>query len=345
MATKGKGYITFRDINSGTLPDGTIDKEIVELCAKENPALEDVLWKECRQGREDIVTQRTGIPEAVFRAFYEGVQGSKSSKKQVTNSCGTVSTAVRFDARLYDSHPDKAQFLMDEVEQHGEAMGQGAATALFYGDVSTNPKGINGFAKTFGQTAAADSDEDEAAFYALNGSRASGASASKLRSVFIVGWGKKSAHGIYPQGTSVGMQKGKLEFPYLPDEDDATKLLRTGVQEMNWDIGLNIRDFRYCGRIANLELDLGFGTTGNPDYVELLQRLTCRVKQSAGVTTRLYMSRLTFELFATHFYRKTMGNAVKYADLEQRITGSLMGIPVGLCDAMNVNEAFVNPKA
>lgn len=345
MATKGKSYITFRDINSGTLPDGTIDREVVELCARENPALEDVVWKECGKGREDITTIRTGIPEAVFRAYYEGVQGSKSSKKQVTNSCGTISTAVRFDARLYDDSKDKAAFLLDEVEQHAESMGQGAASALFYGNVSDNPKGFNGFAKTLSLTAGSVTDDNDAAFYTLNGQRAANTSAAMLRSVFMVGWGKKSAHGIYPEGSSMGLQRGKLEFPYVPDEDDATKMLRTGIQEMNWNLGLNIRDFRYCGRIANIEAEAAFNAaTGFPDYVELLQRLACRVKQG-GVTTRLYMARITFEIFSTAFYRKTMGNAVKYADLSQKLPSSLMGINVGICDALNVNESLVAAKA
>jgi len=341
MATKGSQYITFRDINSGRLPDGMLDKDVVELIAKENPALDDVVWKECSKGREDITTIRTGIPEAVFRAYYEGVQGSKGSKRQVANTCGTISTAVEFDARLYDDSKDKTAFLMDEVEQHAEAIGQGAATALFYGDVKSNPKGFNGFAKTYCATAKAASDTDEAAYYVLNGSRASNGSTAMLRSLFMIGWGKKSAHGIYPEGTSMGLQRGKLEFTYVADPDDSSKKLRIGIQELNMNVGLNIRDFRYCGRIANIEADAAISvTSGMPDYVELLTRLSCRVKQE-GVNARLYMCRAVWEAYCAAFYRKTAGNAVKFADLGQRLPASLMGIGVGICDALNVNETTV----
>jgi hypothetical protein len=339
MATKGSQYITFRDINSGRLPNGLLDKDVVELTARENPAIQDVFWKECSKGREDITTIRTGIPEAAFRAYYEGVQGSKSSKKQVANSCGTVSTMVKFDARLYDESKDKAAFLLDEVEEHAEAMGQGAATALFYGDIKDNPKGINGISKTFSLTAATSSDQDVAAYYGLNASRSSNATTAALRSIFMVGWGKKSAHGIYPEGTSMGLQRGKLDFVYA--DDGTSKTMRWGIQEMNWNIGLNIRDFRYCGRIANIESETAFAASGVPDYVELLQRLTCRVKQE-GVTTSLYMSRIVWEIMTVQFYRKTMGNAVKYADLGQKVPASLMGVSVGVCDALNVNESFVS---
>lgn len=341
MATKGSQFITFRDILSGRTPDGLLDKDVVEVIAKENPALDDIVWKQCSKGREDITTIRSGIPAAVFRAYYEGVQGSKGSKKQVANTCGTISSAIKIDMRLYDESADKAAFLMDEVEQHAEVMGQGTASALFYGDIADDPKGFNGFAKTFGYLTKSDSDVDEAAYYVLNGSRATGGSTAMLRSIFMVGWGKKSAHGIYPQNTSMGLQRGRLVETYVADEDDSTKMLRVGIQELNWNVGLNIRDFRYCGRIANFEADAAISvTSGMPDYVELLTRLTTRVKQE-GVTPRLYMCRAVWEAMCVAFYRKTAGNAVKFADLGQRIPASLMGIGVGVCDALNVNETTV----
>lgn len=343
MATIGNQYITFRDINAGRLPSGQFDREIVEVIAKENPVLDDIVWKECNKGREDITTIRTGIPEAVFRAYYEGVQGTKGSKKQVANSCGTLSTAIEMEGRLYEDTQDKAQMLLDEVQIHADSMGQGAAAALFYGDIKDNPKGFNGLAKTFGAYAKTSSANDESAYYVLNGAKASNPSTSMCRSIFMVGWGQRSAHGIYPQGTGMGLRRGKLRDVYVPDPEDNTKKLLMYIQEMNWDIGLNIRDFRYCGRIANIEADAGLATSGQPDYVELIQRLTCRVKQN-GVKPCLYMSRSVWEIVTTAFFRKTAGNAVKYGDLSQRLLPTLMGFPVGVCDALETNETAV-PQA
>lgn len=342
MATLGKNYITFRDINSGRLPDGTMDRDIVELMARENPALDDILFKQCSHGREDITTIRTGIPEAAWRAYYEGVQGAKSSKKQVANACGTLSTAIEFDARLYEDTDDKAAFLLDEAEASAEGMGQAAAAALFYGDIKNDPKGINGLAKVFSLATGNNTDQDESAHYVFNAMRGSNSSAAMLRSIFLVGWGKKAICGLYPKGADMGLKRGKLEFHYTEQSDG--KKLKMGIQELNWNLGLNVKDFRYGGRIANIELDKAFDASGVPDYVELLMRLQSRVKQE-GVTTRFYMSRLAFEALETQFYRKTMGNAVQYADMAQRMPASIRGIPVGLCDAMELNETQVPVKS
>lgn len=347
MATIGSRYITFRDIQSGRTPNGFVDRDIVEMMAQENPVLQDVLWKQCNKGREDFVTIRTGMPEAVVRAFYEGWKGSKSSKRQVTNACCRVSTGIEFDWALYSADKDKAAFLSDEQRAHSSVVGDKVASLLFYGTTEGDPKGINGFGRTFGQFGAVTgsgmvTDDKLAAFYCLNAGKPAeaGSSASTIarRSIFLVGWGARSAHGIYPEGSSAGIEIGQLTDQFV--DDGAGGRLKMGLQEMNWSAGLNIRDFRFCGRVANINIMSDPSDANTPDVSLLLRRLVSRVKTN-GATQRLYMSRLTFEHVALQFERKTQGNAVKYADLEQKKDGALLGVPVALCDCMNGDEKEV----
>lgn len=341
MATRGSRYITFRDLASGRTPDGFVDREIVDLVSQENPVLQDVLWKQCNKGREDIVTIRSGLPEAVVRAYYEGWTGSKSSKRQVTNACCRVTTGIEFDWALYDQDKDKAAFLSDEQRAHSSVLGDKVAALLFYGDTKDDPKGINGFAKTFAEYGATSgagmmTDDKRAAFYCLS---AGGSGDTGLRSIFLAGWGAKSAHGIYPEATSAGIKIGQLTKQFV--DVDSGKRLEMGLQEMNWHAGLNIRDFRYCGRVANIQIQTDPCSNGAPDVAKLVRKLITRAK-STGVTQRLYMSRLVFEYVAEQFEKKTQGNAVKYADLEQKKDSSLLGIPVAFCDCMNGDEAAVS---
>ena len=342
MATKGSRYITFRDILSGRTPNGFVDKDIVELMAQENPVLQDVLWKQCNKGREDFVTIRTGMPEAVLRAFYEGFKGAKTSKRQVTNACATATTGIEFDWRMYEQDKDKAAFLADEQRAHSSILGDKVASLLFYGDVAGDPKGINGFAKTFGlygETSGANMvlDDAKAAFYCLNGGDNGGT--QERRSIFLIGWGARSAHGIFPEGSSAGIKIEQLTKQYVDDGDGGR--LAVGLQEMNWDCGLNIRDFRYCGRVCNINVASDPTGSGATDITKLVRKLVTRCR-STGVTQRLYMSRLVFEAVAEQFEKKTQGNAVKYADLEQKKDSALLGIPVSFCDCMNIDEAAVS---
>ena len=342
---KGSNYITFRDIQSGRLPNGNFDKDVVELMAQENPVLQDVLWKECSRGREDITTIRTGMPSATLRMFYQGVEGSKSAKKQVTNACCTVSTALTFDWRLYQQTKDKAAFLADEQRAHADVVGQGIARLLFYGDTDEDPRGINGFARTYCEFAKEGfTDDKKAQFYVLNGGHKTVETAdSALRSIYLIGWGVKSAHGLYPAESQMGIQINTLTQQYVDDTNGAGKL-NVGIQEMNWDAGLAIRDFRYCGRIANIDLTRAFDTSDVPDYTEKIRRLVCRVK-GEGVSQRLYMCRQMFEVLSTQFGRKTQENAIRYPDLLQKLDATILGIPVSFNDALNTDEQAVPEMA
>lgn len=337
MGTNSTRYITFRDLASGRTPNGFVDKEIVDLVTQENPVLQDILWKECNKGREDIVTIRSGMPEAVLRAYYEGWKGSKSSKKQVTNACCRVSTGIEFDWSLYDQDKDKAAFLTDEQKAHSSVLGDKVAALLTYGDTKDDPKGINGFCKTYGAYGAFTGsdmvvDDKISAFYTLS---AGGSGATGLRSIILAGWGANSMHGIYPEGTSAGIKIGQLTKQFV--DDGAGGRLEMGLQEMNWHAGLNIRDFRFGGRICNIQIETDPTSASAPDITKLVRKLVTRVK-SNGVTQRFYMPRLVFEHVAEQFDKKTQANAVKYADLEQKKDASLLGIPVAFCDCMNGDE-------
>jgi len=335
-------YITLRDINSGRKPDGSMDMDIVEIMAQENPVLQDIPWRECSKGREDVTTIRSGMPKATLRMFYEGVIGSKSTKKQVTNSCCTVSTALEIDMRQYKQTKDKEAYLADERRAHADVVGQGIARLLWYGDTKDDPRGINGIFRTQCEYAPSSATDDKlASFYVLNG----GASSGNLRSISLVGWNPKSIHGLYPQGTSMGLDVGELKDSYVDQvgPDGTTGRLLMGIQEMNWDAGLAIRDHRYIGRICNIDIASAFNSSGVPDYTEMLRRLVCRVK-SEGVNQRLYMCRMMFEALSVQFGRLTQANAVKYQDLQQKIEPSLLGIPVSFNDALNCDEVAV-PQA
>lgn len=343
MAEIGGRYFTFRDIEAGKRPDGTFDADVVNLMSQENPVLKDIPWKQCLRGREDVTTIRTGVPDAVLRMYYEGVRGSKGTKKQVVNSCATCSTAIEFDWRLYEQTDNRAAFLGDEQRAHADVIGQLVATALFYGDIAANPKGINGFAKTLSVYGANGStvcnDTANAAHYVYSAG-ATGGNAHR-RSIFLIGWGARSAHGIYPQGTSAGIQMGQVRSQYIDDGSNDHKQLLVGIQEINWDIGLNIRDFRYCGRIGDIDIGGLFKAPSDQDFVDitaLIRRMLCRVK-AEGVTQRLYMPRVVWEGIVYQFGALTQGNAIKFQDLEQKKDASVMGIPVAFNDALNVDEA------
>ena len=343
QVTEGKSaFISLRDIASGKLPDGTFDQSIVDMISETNPSLMDILWRVCNKGKEHIGTIRTGMPKRVWEVYYKGIPSSASSKKQVINACGTITSKASWDRRLLDAEKAKGyadQFIADEVAAHGQTLGEGVAEALFYGNIADTPEGINGLAKTYAAYGSITSARDVSASYVING-KGTDTSVAALRSIFLVGWGQNSIHGLYPEGTSVGLNRGSIMDVPLADADGNT--YPGQEQILSYGVGLNIADFRYGGRLCNLQIDKAFDT-GAPDHWDLVMSLIARVKSGGGVNQRFYMSRRTWEIVVRSLSKTTRVNAITFANVQQSASGlnSLFGIPVALDDALETNESAV----
>lgn len=331
MATLGTGNITYRDVLAGLKGDKSRDADIVELFVEENPILDDLIVNEANDGSANLTTIRAGLPSVSWTSLYEGVQPSKGGKRQVKDASGRAESLIEVDKRLYDRAPDKSGFMLDEARSHAEAMGQDVATALFYGNIASNPKQFNGLAMRYPEHGG--TDKDLSNNYVLSGS--SNQSTSALRSIWLVGHSTKSAHLFYPQGTVGGLQKSPLEDDTV--EDSSGGKFKVKQQFFYWDVGLSVKDFRYCGRISNIESDKMFDSSGVPDYLELVRRLVIRVK-AQGVKQSLYMDRMVLEMLNVVASRKTQANAIQTDDLFGRRVTTVYGIPVRICDALEVNE-------
>lgn len=343
MATKGAYVLTYRDLMARLKGDKTFDQEIVELMLEQNPILDDLVITEANDGSSNRTTIRTGLPNATWIAYYEGVQGSKGSTRQIRNTAGTVSTKIEIDARMYDEDPNAKDLLMDEVSSHSSSLMIDMADCLIYGNIKDNPRKFNGLMKFFAEYGAETSTDDRvSSHFVFNGKSKSQASVAALRSILLVGWSQKSIRCFYPKGSSSGgMKKGAFYKTDAADASDPTKTYQVYRQYIDWTLGLDVRDFRYAGRLANIQADEMFEPTGVPNYWEKLRRMTTRVR-SDGVRQVFYMDKMTWEAVCVWADRKTAANAVQFGDLSQNIPHKLFGIPVKECDAMNTNEDEVS---
>lgn len=342
MATLGN-VLTYRDLLSGLKGDKTFDHEIVDIMVQQNDILDDMIITEANDGSSNKTTIRTGLPTPAWVAFYEGVQASKGSKQQIRNTAGHLKSKLEIDADLWDAAPDKAALLRDEIEAHASAMMNEMADALFYGKIVNEPKKFNGLVTFFGTLGGTSSTDDTVAtHYVFDAKSASQASTAALRSIWLLGWSNRTIRCFYPKGSQGGMKKGEFKKVDVTNADDTTKTYEAYRQYLSWQLGLDVRDYRYGGRLANLQSDEMFDTSGVPDYVELLKRMLARVRDD-GVKQVWYMDKITWEAVQTWLDRKTMSNAYNYATVEARKTKTLFGLPVRICDVLNTNETEVTP--
>lgn len=346
MATIGNSVLTLADLMKGRKGDGQFDTEIVDLVVQENPMLDDITFVEANDGTTNRTTIRTGIPEPTWVGYYEGVQPVKGTKAQVKDTCGKMKAMLEIDADLYDncSEGGQAQLIADELGGIAEGMKQAMSQAVIYGKLADEPRAFNGLGKYYAIAGAdnASYDDKDSAHYVFSGAKSASPSKAALRSIYLVGWSPRTITGFYPKNAkSAGLDRGKFDRAWALDSNGGR--YEVYRQALSWEMGLSVRDYRYAGRIANIESDAMLAASGQPDYIEILHRLVTRVKNGAGVRQALYMSPLVWEYVQTLFYRATQANAVQYRDIEQRkAVPTLMGIPVRICDAMEVNEEFLN---
>lgn len=113
MAIKGTNALTLADHAKRMDPDGKIPA-IVELLSQTNPILTDMVYVEGNLPTGHRTTIRTGLPAAAWRLLNYGVQPSKSTTAQVTDSCGMLEAYAEVDKALADLNGNTNAFRLSE---------------------------------------------------------------------------------------------------------------------------------------------------------------------------------------------------------------------------------------
>lgn len=327
---------TMADIARGQV-DGKFDTDIVELALESNVNLGHFVALPCNKGDHDVTTIRTGIPEAAWTSFYEGVQPSKGSKAQVPNSCGKLEALIQVDADLIESTQDAEQELGDEAYAQGEGMGNEVLSTVWHGNTKVNGKKFNGLGPVYSKLPTATTTKDDAAYYVIGAKRSQTPDNSALRDIWLVGHGRMGAALIYPKGSSAGLYRGPVDKTTVTTADG--KRLQMLEQFFKWKVGFRCKDFRTCARICNIEsnnleaLDLDIG--------ELMLKAIVRVRKT-GVNHKFYMPTSIYEWLCVKARRDKVQNGnFSFAEYEGKLILHFHGVPIFTEDSLEVNEAEV----
>lgn len=266
MATLPKaGAVTLLDFAKSIDPDGKT-ATVVELLSQTNEILTDMLWLEGNLPTGHRSTIRTGLPTSIWRQLYQGVPPSKSTRAQVDDTCGMLETRSEVDKDVAELNGNTAEFRLSEAQAFLESMNQTMASSLIYGDQSINPERITGLAPRYSLKSAP------------NGGNIidAGGTGADNTSVWLVVWGKNTAHGIFPKGSKAGLIHEDLG---LIDAFDANNnRFRAFADHWQWKSGVTLRDWRYVVRIANIDIsDLAAQTnTQAPTAATALMKLMLR---------------------------------------------------------------------
>lgn len=324
---------------------GRIQK-IVELMSKSNDALDDIPWSECNSGVVHKTTLRTSIPTPVWRMLNSGVPNGKSTTKQATYTCGMLEIYAEVDkaqvvlaanGQVDDASSNAAasNAIAKENEAFIEGFNQEISRVMFYGDPA-HPQEPVGFTHFYND------GTGETQKNILNGG---GSVNGQNTSIWLVCWGDRSVHGLYPRGTSAGLSEKFLgEVTLFDSEGQKYQGYRTHYQ---WYAGFAIEDPRCLVRIANIDVNnLITGGTGAADLIDLMMSAIYRLpKEARGYRKAFYCRPEVMEILDKQT-RKEVKYQLGYGDVfGRRVLTFRDGIPVREQEALLDTEDVVRFNA
>jgi hypothetical protein len=274
MATITSQVATLADLNSRMDPGGGL-ADVIEMLAQDNEVLDDMLWVEGNLPTGYKTTIRTGLPSSAWRLLNYGVPRSKSLTAQITDTCGMLEAYSLVDKDLVKLSGNAAAFRTSEDMGFIESMSQTMASTLFYGNTTSNPAQFTGLAPRFSvaPTNASPAGNSPNIIDA-------GGTGSTNTSMWLVCWGYKSVHGIYPKNSVAGLMYEDVTTaaPVLDANGNPYQGLQTHYK---WDCGLTVRDWRWIVRIANIDVTqltknpLAGGS--GPDLLDLMSQALYKV--------------------------------------------------------------------
>lgn len=330
MALLSANNPTLIDIASRVDPQLNIDK-IVELLAATNPILNDMTFMEGNLPTGHKTTVRTGLPGVTWRKLYGGVQPSKSTTAQVTDSCGMLEAYAEVDKALADLNGNAAAFRLSEDKAFVESMSQEMAQTLFYGNETTEPEAFTGFTPRFNSLTAQSAD---------NIVNASG-SGSDNTSIWLIVWGPNTCHGIYPKGSTGGVQMRDLGEVTVENVDGASGRAQMYRSHYRWDCGLTVRDWRYIVRIANIDVSDLNTVANTKNLINWMIQAAERIPSFGAGRAAFYCNRNIREKLRLGILEKVSSNLTFETVAGKRVL-MFDEIPVVRTDALINTESVVS---
>lgn len=346
MAVIGNTALTYADW-AKRMDDGYRVAVIIELLSQTNEILDDMLVVQGNLPTGHKTTVRTGLPQATWRNLNVGVPNAKSTTAQIVDTCGNLETYSVIDKDIADLNGNTAEFRLSEVKAFLEGMSQQVASTLIYGNQFVNPERFTGFAPRYSTV---DTTKSQTANNVLD----AGGVGSTNTSIWIVVWGSDTWHATFPKGKITGLQHRDMgEWPVTDSSGNTYQAYR---DHFKWEIGLVGRDWRYCVRIANIDVTALTGVSA-ANLINLIVRALYRLPTAPASATGIQSS-------DTPEVRADMGRTVIYCNrvirtyldlqamnktnvllrLEEfngKVVTTFRGIPARTCDAILNNEARV----
>lgn len=325
--------VTLLDVARTLDPDGRT-AAIAELLSQENEMLMDMPWFEGNLPTGHRTTVRTGLPDVIFRKLNGGVPPSKATTAQLDEACGILEARSEIDKDLAMLNGNTNAYRLTQGKAFIEAMNQKMQNQVIYGDRLT-PEGFVGLGPRFDDVPTTSGGAENK----VNVIDAGGTSTDNT-SIWLVGWGPTSVHGIYPKGSQAGLVHNDLGEGDAFDADN--NRFRAFMDQYQWKCGIAVPDWRYIVRIANVDVtDLTKNAATGGDIIDLMTQAQEMIHSLTGVQPAYYVNRTVRSFLRRQTVNKVAASTLMYDNVDGKPALMFGEIPVRRVDAIINTEARV----
>ena len=318
------------DLAKRSDPSGVL-ADIAEVLNESNDVVKDIPMMPSNAAFGHRVTMRSSLPTVSWAKMNKGSAKSKSSTKQVVDTIGMLVALSDVDAKLKDVVMDFDAKRRSEDDAFLEKFSQTVANTIFYGDEVTEEDGFTGLAPRL--------DSLQTSVYTDSYVKAHHASPSgnDYTSIYIVDWGPRGVHGIYPPNTTGGLGKEDQGKQRVLDENNNPFMAFT--MEYKWYVGLSIADPRHAARLANIDLSQVLADTSVllcDSMVEVLNAMAPR----SGMQRVAYCRRELVTALWKQVHNK--GNLmISINEYLGEFRPHIYGVPLVACDQISKTESLL----
>lgn len=347
MTTLTPGVFTYAEWAQRMDPTGRIST-LVNLMSQENGILADAMAVECQSGNAFEFTQVVGLPSPTRRAYNQGINPGMASATKQVQTCVEYDDLSTIDDSLARLGGNLAALRAQEDALHMEGMSQTVASDLFYGNNTTNPTQFTGLSNIYNTVTTTTS---AIANNVIN----CGGTASSNASMWLLTWGPKHIHTLFPKGIPAGMQH--VDRGLQNTYDASSKLFLAWQTWLQWNIGLAIHDWRFGVRACNIDVTLfGGGSAANligilaamvykppvmPAGVAPVQTSDDPTNVQMGTRSAIYVNRTVY--LALDLQAQDKSNLLlNMREWDGHVVLSYRGVPIRVVDKLSNAETLVS---
>lgn len=331
--------LTLSDYLKRRNPDGSV-ASVIEAVKLADPVIDQVKWIETNKETGHVTTVRASKPNPKVRFINKGVSGSKSTTRQIEDTCIILEDRSIIDVETLKMWGEKAPaFRASEDDAFVQGFTDVVVKNIFYGNTESNPNTFNGLSVRYNICGG---EINTAGYQTISAGVPN--ESNKNTSIFIVGWGLNNVVGLYPKGTQAGLTRKDKGLGDVYDADGNPYEAMTTL--FQWKCGLAVQDIRAAATLRNIDVtNLSKMTSANKlDFMNKLVIAKNRLRNlnNKKIDFEMYVSTDVYDFIENYLLDKNNIYVTQQMLENEKPTLYFKGIRVNRCESISQEEPKID---